>query len=168
VRLRLKAARRKFAAPQTVIVSERRSREPNDQDRRSPLCSPLPASLSQRPHPPNTFVDNKGPTPIRPSGHRAVEALFSRFSAVQSGPISACFFRFYCSVGRGSQAFSSTEYQVLSTNFWPAASSLQFVKDQGPRTHLSLKPNIAIYHLFAHWSRGNHVSLSFSLCLRSG
>src|SRR5579864_7116184 len=122
-RSRLKAARRKFAAPQTVIVSERRSREPNDLDRRSPLCSPLPASFSHRPHPPNTFVDNKGPTPIRPSGDRAVEALFLRFSAVESGPISAFFFRFYCSVGRGSQCF----HQVPNTKnpvpaFWPTAN----------------------------------------------
>jgi hypothetical protein len=69
----------------------------------APLCSPLPAFLSRRPTPHSTFVENKDPTPIRPSGHRAVEALFSRFSAVQSGPISAYFFRFYCSVGRGSQ-----------------------------------------------------------------
>jgi len=72
------------------------------------FCSPLPASLSHRPTPHSTFVENKDQTSIRPSGDRAVEALFSRFSAVESGPISALFFRFYCSVGRGSQALAIT------------------------------------------------------------
>src|SRR5579864_9758283 len=57
---------------------------------------PLPASLSHRPHPPRRFVENKDPSAIRPSGDRAVEARFSRFSAVELDPISACFFRFYC------------------------------------------------------------------------
>jgi hypothetical protein len=61
---------------------------------RSPAGDPPPIA---------PFVENKDPTPIRPNGHRAVEVHFSRFSAVQSGPMSACFFRFYCSVGRGSQ-----------------------------------------------------------------
>jgi len=68
-----------------------------------PLCSPLPASFSHRPHPPRRFVENKSQTPIRPSGHRAVEALFPCFSGLQSGSISALFSRFYCPVGRGSQ-----------------------------------------------------------------
>ncbi len=38
----LEAARRKIAAPQPVIVSERRSRESNDLDRRSLTYTPLP------------------------------------------------------------------------------------------------------------------------------
>jgi len=64
---------------------------------------PLPASLSQRPTPHSTFVENKSQSAIRLDSHRTVEALFLSFSAVKSGPISAFFFRFYCSVGRGSQ-----------------------------------------------------------------
>jgi hypothetical protein len=36
----------KFAAPQPVIVSERRSRESNDLNRRSPLTSTPPPSLN--------------------------------------------------------------------------------------------------------------------------
>jgi len=67
--------------------------------------SPLPASLSQSPTPHNTFVENKGQGAIRPSGHRAVEAHFLRFSLVESDPISALFSRFKCPVGRGSQGF---------------------------------------------------------------
>jgi hypothetical protein len=98
------AARRKFAAHQTVIVSERRSREPNDLDRRSPLCSPLPASLSQTPTPHRAFVENKRQSAIRPSGDRAVEALFSCFSGLQSWSISAVFSRSNCPVGRGPWA----------------------------------------------------------------
>src|SRR5438270_796393 len=43
------AARRKIAAPRIVIVSERRSRESNDPDRRSPLMPP--ASPSPYVHP---------------------------------------------------------------------------------------------------------------------
>jgi len=47
-----------------------------------PLCSPLLASFSHRPHPPGCFVESKGQTTIRPSGDRAVESLFLCFSAV--------------------------------------------------------------------------------------
>jgi len=43
----------KFAAPQPVILKERPSLpRMKDLNWRSPLCSPLPASFSQRPHPP--------------------------------------------------------------------------------------------------------------------
>jgi len=98
-----KAARRKIAAPQPVIVSERRSRESNDLSRRSPLCGPLLASFSHDPTPHNTFVENKDQTSIRPSGRPSGRSLFLCFLAVQSGPISALFFRFCCPVGRGSQ-----------------------------------------------------------------
>src|SRR6478609_10782206 len=80
------------------------------------FCSPLPASLNQRPTPHSTFVENKSQSAIRLDSHRTVEALFLCFSAVKSGPISALFFRFCCPVGRGSQAFSSTKYQVLTTD----------------------------------------------------
>jgi hypothetical protein len=44
---------------------------------------PLPASFSQTPTGHRRFVDNKHQTPIRPSGDRAVEALFSRVSHAQ-------------------------------------------------------------------------------------
>ena len=67
------------------------------------FCSPLPASFSQRPTPHRRFVDNKSQSAIRPSGDRAVEVLFLRFSAFQSGAISAFFSGFNCPVGRGSQ-----------------------------------------------------------------
>ena len=46
-------------------------------------------------------------TKVKPQFDRAVdrtvEALFFRFSGLQSGSISALFSRFYCPVGRGSQ-----------------------------------------------------------------
>jgi hypothetical protein len=80
-------------------------------------CSPLPASLSHAPTPHSTFIENKSSTPIRPSGDRTVEALFLSFSAVKSASISACFFRFYCSVGRGSQktvVWLNADYLVLT------------------------------------------------------
>jgi hypothetical protein len=65
--------------------------------------SPLPASFSHRPTPHRRFVENKGPTSIRPSGDRAVEAAFLRFSALEPPSISALFSCFNCPVGRGSQ-----------------------------------------------------------------
>jgi hypothetical protein len=45
-------------------------------------------SLSQTPTPHSTFVENKHQSAIRPSGDRAVEALFSRFSGA---PIAVNF-----------------------------------------------------------------------------
>jgi len=46
-------------------------------------------------------------TKVKPQFDRAVdrtvEALFFRFSGLQSGSISALFSRFYCPVGRGSR-----------------------------------------------------------------
>ena len=51
----------------------------------------------------NTFVENKDQSATRPSGHRTVEGILWYFSVAESGPISAFFFHFYCSVGRGSQ-----------------------------------------------------------------
>ena len=65
------------------------SREPNDLSRRSPLCSPLPASLSQRPTPHRRFVENKSRTPIRKDCRPDGRSLFSRFSGLQSCSISA-------------------------------------------------------------------------------
>ena len=44
----------------------------------SALLQPLPMYLSQTPPGGRRFVENKGKTPIRPNGHRAVEALFLR------------------------------------------------------------------------------------------
>jgi hypothetical protein len=66
-------------------------------------CSPLPVSLSHDPTPHRRFVENKSSTPIRQSFRPSGRSLFSCFSAVQFGAISALFFRFCCSVGRGSQ-----------------------------------------------------------------
>jgi hypothetical protein len=80
--------------------------------------SPLPAPFSRRPTPHRTFVENKSPTLIRPSGDRAVEAFFSRFSGLQSRSISALFSGSNCPVGRGSQRRTpqvpSTKYQLPS------------------------------------------------------
>ena len=79
-----------IAAPQPVILKERplspRMKDPN---RRNPLCSPLPVYFSQPPPGGITFVENKRPTPIRPSGDRAVEALFLSFLPVES--VSFCW-----------------------------------------------------------------------------
>jgi hypothetical protein len=47
------------------------------------FCGPLPAFFSQPPTGHRRFVDNKHQTPIRPSGDRAVEAIFSRVSHAQ-------------------------------------------------------------------------------------
>jgi hypothetical protein len=81
-------------------------------------CSPRPVSFSRRPTPHSTFVENKSPTPIRPSGDRAVDAFFLRFSGLQSRSISALFSRFKCSVGRGSQrrTLGLAEYCLLSAD----------------------------------------------------
>jgi hypothetical protein len=46
-------------------------------------CDPLLVSLSQTPPTHRGFVENKGQSAIRPSGHRAVEALFSPISHAQ-------------------------------------------------------------------------------------
>jgi hypothetical protein len=90
----------------------------DDGDRRAPRASPLPAPFSRRPTPHRTFVENKSPTLIRPSGDRAVEAFFSRFSGLQSRSISALFSGSNCPVGRGSQRRTpqvpSTKYQLPS------------------------------------------------------
>src|SRR5689334_7250333 len=66
-------------------------------------CGPLPVFLSQKPHPPNTFIENKSQSAIRKACQKTVEAVFLCFSTVQSGPISAFFSRFYCPVGRRLQ-----------------------------------------------------------------
>jgi hypothetical protein len=74
-------------------------------------CSPLPMSLSQDPTPHKRFVENKSRSAIRQASHKTVEARFSRFSGLQSGSISALFFRFNCPVGRGSQLENYWVYQ---------------------------------------------------------
>jgi hypothetical protein len=43
------------------------------------FCSPLPMYVCQIPTPHRRFVENKRQSAIRPSGHRAVEALFLSF-----------------------------------------------------------------------------------------
>ena len=73
---------RKIAAPQPVIVSERRSRESNDLSRRSPLCVPLPASLSHR------------PTPIAPLLKAKAEPQFEKTVESLSAPLFPVFRRF--------------------------------------------------------------------------
>jgi hypothetical protein len=42
-------------------------------------CSPLPVFLSQRPHPPGRFVENKGPTAIRKAFQKPVDPSFFTF-----------------------------------------------------------------------------------------
>ena len=146
--LRVSAVR--FTFPMTRDVGD-------SGDRRATRASPLPASFSHRPHPPRRFVENKGSTPIRPSGDRPVEAPFLSFSAVQSASISACFFRFYCSVGRGSQ-------RVRGVNFWLTAHCY-FVKDRPHRTFPHSERNNRLYHLFAFVSTGNgQMVMSSCLC----
>jgi hypothetical protein len=76
------------------------SRDPGDS---GDSCGPLPVTLSHRPTPHKRFVENKSQTPTRPSGRPNGRSLFSRFSGLQSGSISALFSRFCCPVGRGSQ-----------------------------------------------------------------
>jgi hypothetical protein len=70
-------------------------------------------SGSSDPTPHGASVENKGVSAIRPNGDRPVEALCSVFLGFQSRSISAFFFRFYCSVGRGLQAFA--KYQEPNT-----------------------------------------------------
>jgi len=64
-------------------------------------------SLSQKPHPPNTFVENKSQSAIRKACQKAVDNLFFPFSGRQFISISALFSRFYCSVGRGLQVLKA-------------------------------------------------------------
>src|SRR6266853_702986 len=66
-------------------------------------CSPLPASFSHRPHPPRSFVENKGSTPLRKACQKPVDPVFLCFSAVKSASIPTFVYPFYCPVGRGSQ-----------------------------------------------------------------
>ena len=99
---------------------------------------PLTASLSQTPPGGRRFADNKGLTAIRPSGRPNGRRPFSYFSAVESNPTSTCFFRFYCSVGRGSQRLPHTKYQEPSTrvsgNCHLPSASCFFFKDLFPLT----------------------------------
>jgi hypothetical protein len=66
-------------------------------------CDPLPVSFSHRPTPHKRFVENKSQSAIRLDSRLSGRSLFSRFSGLQSGSISALFSRFCCPVGRGSQ-----------------------------------------------------------------
>jgi len=81
---------------------------------------PLPASLSHRPTPHKRFVENKSRTPIRPNGRPNGRSLFSRFSGLQSGSISALFSRFYCPVGRGSQCESRAAQAFQFEEMFPS------------------------------------------------
>jgi len=102
-------------------------------------CSPLPAYLSQIPHPPCAFVENKSQTPIRKACRKLVDPSFSRFSGLQLRSISACFFRFYCSVGTGPHKGRFGLTAELIANFqrpltawrlprWEEMSTLPFVR----------------------------------------
>jgi hypothetical protein len=64
--------------------------------------------LSQKPHPPGTLVENKGQTPIRKDCQKTVDALFSVFLGANPAQFRPSFSVFYCSVGRGLQAFPIT------------------------------------------------------------
>jgi hypothetical protein len=66
---------------------------------------PLPMSLSQKPHPPGTLVENKGQTPIRKDCQKPVDALFLGFSGRQSGSIAAFFFCFTVRSAEGYKPF---------------------------------------------------------------
>jgi hypothetical protein len=72
------------------------------------FCGPLPMFLSRQPHPPGALVENKRQTPIRKACQKAFDDLFLRFSGLQFHVNFCCFFRLYCSIGRGLQAFPIT------------------------------------------------------------
>ena len=54
----------------------------------------LPASLSQRPTPHSTLIENKGATSIRKACQKAVDVLFLSFSRLESGPNFSPYFSF--------------------------------------------------------------------------
>ena len=81
------------------------------------------------------LVENKGQTPIRPSGRPSGRSLFPRFSGLQLRSISALFSRFNCSVGRGSQTLPSTKYHLPSTAFVKDLYSFPPPGQQASRTH---------------------------------
>jgi hypothetical protein len=70
------------------------------------FCVLLPMSLSQRPPPPNAFVDNKGPTPIRPSGHRTVEVFVCVFQRSNRAQFQPAFPVFTVRSAEGRKAYS--------------------------------------------------------------
>jgi hypothetical protein len=92
-------------------------------------------SLSHRPHPPRRFVENKGSTSIRPSGDRAVESPFLRFSAVESGPISGLFFRFYLFARQRVANFKKPRGVTLniSSSLRPKAETLSEAEGEGTK-----------------------------------
>ncbi len=86
------AIRRASRAPQCGVDRLVFFRSPDFPITGSPDFAALCLRPSARPPPPiDTFIENKGQTSLRPNGDRPVESLFSRFSAVESGPISAFF-----------------------------------------------------------------------------
>ncbi len=124
-----KAARRKFAAPQTVIVSDRRLPGVERSKSAKPTLSPPPFfdfCCKQ-----NHLFHS---THAWPLGGPWVALGWPKGHPI---PIPA---------GRGSQAFASTKYPAPSTSLWLIASchllAALFVKDHGPRTHFNLGPNI--------------------------
>jgi hypothetical protein len=81
----LRRAAQKSPRLKRVILKERPPLPRlKDLKRRSPLCSPLPASFSQPPTPHRRFVVNKRRTAIRQYCRKAVDGLFSCFLAVES------------------------------------------------------------------------------------
>jgi hypothetical protein len=84
----------KFAAPQTVIVSERRQPGAERSKLAKPTCSPLLASFSQDPTPHRAFVENKSQTPIRPSGQPSGRSPFFVFFGLPSEVNFQPFFSF--------------------------------------------------------------------------
>src|SRR5207302_10062230 len=80
-RSRLQAARRKFAAPQRVILKKRpplpRMKDPK---RRSPLCSPLPVYPQPATHPPiGVLLKTKGKVQFERTVDRLSKPFFCRF-----------------------------------------------------------------------------------------
>jgi hypothetical protein len=137
-----KAARRKFAAHQTVIVSERR-REPNDLDRRSPPCSPLPMSLSRHPPPIEPLLKTNTKVQFDRAVTERSKPFFHFFQGSNRGQFRLCFFIPAVRSAEGRGLFHLPNYQIthLTNSVGDTVETRQFtvflfVKElrEGPHT----------------------------------
>ena len=71
--------------------------------RATALCL-RPSAIDPTPH--SVLLKTKVKVPFERPIKRPIEAIFLRFSGLQSRSISALFFCFYCPVGRGLQSFT--------------------------------------------------------------
>ena len=87
-----KAARRTFAAPQTVIVSDRRLPGAERSKLAKPTLQPSACVLQPETHPGvSVLLQTKDQSPIRPNGDRTVEVAFPVFGRSNLGTCQPVF-----------------------------------------------------------------------------